>query len=97
MGTTIATNALLERKGEPTLLAVTRGFRDGLRIGYQNRPKIFALHIELPEMLYSRVVEIDERVRADGTVERDRSISPPPNATSARRYDDGLRARSPSC
>ena len=91
MGTTIATNALLERKGEPTLLAVTRGFRDELRIGYQNRPKIFALHIELPEMLYTRTVEIDERVRADGTV--DRAI----NLAAAERdlrsaYDDGLRS-----
>ncbi len=70
MGTTVATNALLERKGERTLLLVTRGFRDALRIGYQARPKIFARHIVKPEMLYERVVEIDERVRADGTVER---------------------------
>jgi 5-oxoprolinase (ATP-hydrolysing) len=66
MGTTVATNALLERKGEPTVLAVTRGFRDALRIAYQNRPKIFARHIVLPELLYSRVVEIDERVGAHG-------------------------------
>jgi 5-oxoprolinase (ATP-hydrolysing) len=70
MGTTVATNALLERKGERTLLLVTRGFRDALRIGYQARPKIFAKHIVKPEMLYERVVEVDERVRADGTVER---------------------------
>ncbi|HET8921203.1 MAG TPA: hydantoinase/oxoprolinase family protein, partial [Xanthobacteraceae bacterium] len=71
MGTTVATNALLERKGERTLLLVTRGFRDTLRIGYQARPKIFAKHIVKPDMLYERVAEVDERVRADGTVERD--------------------------
>src|SRR5215472_1120603 len=70
MGTTVATNALLERKGDRTLLLTTRGFRDALRIGYQARPKIFAKHIVKPEMLYERVVEVDERVRADGTVER---------------------------
>src|SRR5947207_678321 len=70
MGTTVATNALLERKGERTLLLITKGFRDALRIGYQARPKIFARHIIKPEMLYERVVEVDERVRADGTVER---------------------------
>ncbi|WP_290633924.1 hydantoinase/oxoprolinase N-terminal domain-containing protein, partial [Aquisalimonas sp.] len=62
MGTTVATNALLERKGEPTVLVTTRGFADALRIGYQTRPDILALHIELPEQLYSRVVEVDERV-----------------------------------
>ena len=71
MGTTVATNALLERKGERTLLLVTKGFRDALRIGYQARPKIFAKHIVKPDMLYERVVEVDERVRADGTVERE--------------------------
>jgi 5-oxoprolinase (ATP-hydrolysing) len=71
MGTTVATNALLERKGERTLLLVTKGFRDALRIGYQARPKIFARHIIKPDMLYERVVEVDERVRADGTVERE--------------------------
>ncbi|MBX9829472.1 MAG: hydantoinase B/oxoprolinase family protein [Xanthobacteraceae bacterium] len=69
MGTTVATNALLERKGDRTLLLTTKGFRDALRIGYQARPKIFAKHIIKPEMLFERVVEIDERVRADGTVE----------------------------
>src|SRR6516164_696001 len=71
MGTTVATNALLERKGERTLLLVTKGFRDALKIGYQARPKIFARHIIKPQMLYERVVEVDERVRADGTVERE--------------------------
>lgn len=70
MGTTVATNALLERKGERTLLLITKGFRDALRIGYQARPKIFAKHIIKPDMLYQRVVEVDERVRADGTIER---------------------------
>ena len=66
MGTTVATNALLERKGEPVVLAITRGFGDALRIGYQARPRIFARHIELPEPLYDRVIEIDERVTATG-------------------------------
>lgn len=70
MGTTVATNALLERKGERSLLVVTRGFRDALRIAYQNRPRIFARAIELPEMLYERVIEVDERIAADGTVLR---------------------------
>ena len=70
MGTTVATNALLERKGDRTLLVTTKGFRDALRVGYQNRPKIFAKHIVKPEMLFERVVEVDERVRADGTVEK---------------------------
>src|SRR6201997_3285671 len=69
MGTTVATNALLERKGERTLLVTTRGFRDALKIGYQARPKIFARHIVKPDMLFERVVEVAERVRADGTVE----------------------------
>ncbi len=70
MGTTVATNALLERKGERTLLLITKGFRDALRIGYQARPKIFARQIIKPEMLYERVVEVAERVRADGIVEQ---------------------------
>ena len=68
MGTTVATNALLERKGEPTLLVTTRGFRDGLRIAYQNRPRLFDRHIVLPELLYSAVVEAEERVGAHGEV-----------------------------
>jgi 5-oxoprolinase (ATP-hydrolysing) len=70
MGTTVATNALLERKGDPVLLIVTQGFRDALEIGYQARPKIFARRIEKPSMLYARVAEVPERVRADGTVEK---------------------------
>jgi 5-oxoprolinase (ATP-hydrolysing) len=68
MGTTVATNALLERKGEPTLLAITRGFADALTIGWQSRPDIFARHIVLNRQLYDRVVEIDARVGVDGTV-----------------------------
>ncbi|MCK4869060.1 MAG: 5-oxoprolinase, partial [Alphaproteobacteria bacterium] len=68
MGTTVATNALLERKGERTLLAITRGFRDALRIGYQARPRLFDRHVVLPELLYDEVVEIDERVANDGGV-----------------------------
>src|SRR5437660_2489391 len=68
MGTTVATNALLERKGERTVLFITRGFRDALRIAYQNRPRIFDRHIVLPEMLYTKVVEVEERVGARGEV-----------------------------
>ena len=68
MGTTVATNALLERKGERTALFITRGFRDALRIAYQNRPRIFDRHIVLPEMLYSKVVEVEERIGAKGDV-----------------------------
>ena len=66
MGTTVATNALLERTGDRTLLVVNRGFRDALRIGYQTRPHLFDLRITLPEMLYERVAEVDGRVAADG-------------------------------
>ncbi|WP_372658733.1 hydantoinase B/oxoprolinase family protein [Hydrogenophaga sp.] len=68
MGTTVATNALLERKGEPTLLVTTQGFRDALRIGYQNRPRLFDRHIVLPELLYNRVIEAQERMGAHGDV-----------------------------
>ena len=68
MGTTVATNALLERKGERTVLFITRGFRDALRIAYQNRPKIFERHIVLPELLYADAVEVDERIGARGQV-----------------------------
>ncbi|MEP7129966.1 MAG: hydantoinase B/oxoprolinase family protein, partial [Sphingomicrobium sp.] len=68
MGTTVATNALLERKGERVALAISRGFGDALRIGYQARPEIFARHIVLPSMLYERVIEIDERVGVTGEI-----------------------------
>ena len=67
MGTTVATNALLERKGEPTLLVTTRGFRDVLRIAYQNRPKLFEREILLPDLLYTKVIEANERMGFDGT------------------------------
>ena len=91
MGTTVATNALLERKGEPVALAITRGFGDALRIGYQARPDIFARRIVLPEPLYGQVVEVDERVRVDGHVLR------PLDAAAARAdlqqaFDRGYRA-----
>ena len=91
MGTTVATNALLERKGEPTVLAITRGFGDALRIGWQARPDIFARHVVLPEPLHDRVIEIDERVRADGAIDH------PLDETAARAdltaaFADGYRA-----
>src|SRR5258708_26083631 len=66
MGTTVATNALLERKGERTVLFITRGFRDALRIAYQHRPRLFDRHIVLPELLYTKVVEVEERLGARG-------------------------------
>ena len=91
MGTTVATNALLERKGERTLLLVTKGFRDALRIGYQARPKIFAKHIVKPDMLYERVVEVDERVRADGTIERELDLEAARRALE-RAKADGIGA-----
>ncbi|MFG2513860.1 hydantoinase B/oxoprolinase family protein [Streptomyces sp. NPDC048584] len=96
MGTTVATNALLERKGERTLLVITRGFRDALRIAYQNRPHIFARRIDLPELLHERVVEVDERVAADGTVLR----APDLDALTGplrEAYDDGIRAVAVVC
>jgi 5-oxoprolinase (ATP-hydrolysing) len=68
MGTTVATNALLERKGEKTVLFITQGFRDALRIAYQNRPKIFERNIVLPELLYADVVEVQERIGARGEI-----------------------------
>ena len=91
MGTTVATNALLERKGERTLLLVTQGFRDALRIGYQARPKIFARHIVKPDMLFERVVEVEERVRADGTVERAPDLAAVGAALAAAQRD-GIEA-----
>ncbi|MFF9025833.1 hydantoinase B/oxoprolinase family protein [Streptomyces eurythermus] len=96
MGTTVATNALLERKGERTLLVVTRGFGDALRIAYQNRPRIFARRIELPGLLHERVVEVDERLAADGTVLR----APDLDALAGplrQAYDDGIRALAVVC
>ena len=91
MGTTVATNALLERKGDRVLLLITEGFRDALRIAYQARPDIFAKEIILPEQLYERVIEVEERVRADGTVEKLLDIaSVKPLIEQAKR--DGIEA-----
>ncbi|MBO9357124.1 5-oxoprolinase [Bordetella petrii] len=91
MGTTVATNALLERKGERTLLVTTRGFRDGLRIAYQNRPRLFDRNVALPEMLYETVVEADERVDAAGAVVRE--LDEAALRTQLRQaYDSGIRA-----
>jgi 5-oxoprolinase (ATP-hydrolysing) len=87
MGTTVATNALLERKGDRVALLITRGFRDALRIAYQARPDIFAKEIILPEQLYERVIEIDERVRADGTVERALDLESARHAIEAAKRD----------
>ncbi|MCH2069657.1 MAG: hydantoinase B/oxoprolinase family protein [Shimia sp.] len=91
MGTTVATNALLERKGERTVLFITKGMKDLLRIGYQNRPKLFDLNIQLPELLYEDVVEVEERLDADG------NILSPLNCTAAREalsraYGKGYRS-----
>ena len=91
MGTTVATNALLERKGEPTLLVTTRGFRDALRIAYQDRPRLFDLNIVLPELLYSRVIEAQERVAADGQVVQALAEGPL-RAELQAAFDDGLRS-----
>jgi len=91
MGTTVATNALLEREGDRTLLVTTDGFRDALRIGYQTRPRLFDREIVLPEMLYERVVEVKERVTADGTVQvslDEGQVRPLLQAA----YDDGIRS-----
>ncbi|RJE85840.1 hydantoinase B/oxoprolinase family protein [Paracoccus onubensis] len=91
MGTTVATNALLERKGDRTLLLITRGFGDILRIGYQNRPRIFDLHIQLPEMLYETVAEIPERLDKDGAilVPLDAEVT---RTALQKAYDDGIRS-----
>jgi 5-oxoprolinase (ATP-hydrolysing) len=91
MGTTVATNALLERKGERTLLAITKGFRDALRIGYQTRPRLFDLQIQLPTLLYERVVEIDERVSAHGETVRALDLAAA-EAELRAAYDDGIRS-----
>ncbi|PSL05259.1 5-oxoprolinase (ATP-hydrolysing) [Haloactinopolyspora alba] len=96
MGTTVATNALLERAGERTALVVTRGFADALRIGYQDRPRIFDRHIVLPELLHERVIDVDERVTAEGEVLR----APDPDALRGplrQAYDDGIRAVAVVC
>jgi 5-oxoprolinase (ATP-hydrolysing) len=91
MGTTVATNALLERKGDPTVLVITKGFRDALRIAYQNRPRLFDRNIVLPELLFEKVVEVDERLSAHGDVVQ------PLDTVSVRQqlaalYKEGYRA-----
>ncbi|MFT4915446.1 MAG: 5-oxoprolinase (ATP-hydrolyzing) [Yoonia sp.] len=91
MGTTVATNALLERKGEDVLLLITKGFGDLLQIGYQNRPKLFDLEIKRPALLYKTVSEISERLDADGTVVRAIDLLETRVALQAA-YDAGLRA-----
>jgi 5-oxoprolinase (ATP-hydrolysing) len=91
MGTTVATNALLERKGDPTVLFITRGFRDALRIAYQNRPRLFDRHIVLPEMLYAKVVEVDERVAARGDVVTPLDL-PGTKANLEKAFADGFRS-----
>ncbi|MFP4222370.1 MAG: hydantoinase B/oxoprolinase family protein [Phormidium sp.] len=91
MGTTVATNALLERKGDRTVLVVTEGFRDALRIGYQNRPDIFARQIQLPSLLCDRILEAEERYQADGTCLKPlNSEALKPQLQQA--YDDGIRS-----
>lgn len=91
MGTTVATNALLERKGDRTILLITKGFRDQLRIAYQARPDIFAKEILLPEQLYERVIEVDERLLADGSVALALDADPLRPALQAAR-DEGINA-----
>ena len=91
MGTTVATNALLERTGERTVLAITRGFGDALRIAYQNRPKLFVRRIELPTMLYERVIEVDERIGAHGETVRALDLAAAERSLRGA-FDDGIRA-----
>ena len=91
MGTTVATNALLERQGEPTLLVTTQGFKDALRIAYQNRPQLFARHIVLPELLYQEVIEAQERIGAHGEVVQALALAPLRAAMQAA-YERGLRS-----
>ena len=91
MGTTVATNALLERKGERTVLAITRGFGDALRIAYQNRPKLFVRHIVLPAPVYERVVEIEERIGAHGELVKAIDLAAAERDLRAA-FADGIRA-----
>ncbi|MDD9811418.1 MAG: hydantoinase B/oxoprolinase family protein [Gammaproteobacteria bacterium] len=91
MGTTVATNALLERRGERTLLVITRGFADALRIGYQSRPALFALNIQLPRMLYEEVLEVDERINAAGEVLQPLDVDAA-RVGLQRAYQNGCRA-----
>ncbi|MFB2875323.1 hydantoinase B/oxoprolinase family protein [Floridanema aerugineum] len=91
MGTTVATNALLERKGDRTILLITKGFRDALRIGYQNRPQIFARQIVLPEILYERVIEVEERYTAQGEELLPVQINDELIESLQTAYNDGIR------
>lgn len=91
MGTTVATNALLERQGVPTVLCITRGFHDALRIAYQHRPRLFDLNIVLPELLYTHVIEVDERLGAHGNVIRPLAEAPTQAALQAA-FDAGWRS-----
>ncbi len=91
MGTTVATNALLERRGEPCVLAITKGFADALRIGYQNRPDLFARRIVLPEQVYASVIEIDERIDAQGKPLR-RLDADSARSSLTSEFDKGYRA-----
>lgn len=91
IGTTVATNALLEHKGEPTCLAITGGFGDALRIGYQERPKLFVRQIDLPAPLHAKVVEIDERISARGDVLKPLDVDSARAGLQAA-YDEGLRS-----
>jgi 5-oxoprolinase (ATP-hydrolysing) len=91
MGTTVATNALLERKGERTLLVITKGFKDALRIGYQARPRLFDQRIVLPEQLYDRVVEVEERIGAHGEVHQELDLAAA-RADLQAAYDEGFRS-----
>ncbi|WP_020407181.1 hydantoinase B/oxoprolinase family protein [Hahella ganghwensis] len=91
MGTTVATNALLERKGDRTLLLITKGFADALRIGYQTRPNLFARNIVLPELLYEQVAEVDERILADDTVQEKLDPESARKALTAA-YENGIRS-----
>ena len=96
LGTTVATNALLERKGEPTVLVITKGFADALRIAYQNRPRIFDRRIILPEVLYERVIEADERIGADGELIQPLNTEALTGQLKAA-YDDGFRGAAVVC
>jgi 5-oxoprolinase (ATP-hydrolysing) len=91
IGTTVATNALLEHKGEPTCLAITGGFGDALRIGYQERPKLFVRQIELPEPLHAKVIEIDERVGGGGDILKPLNVDQARQALQSA-FDEGLRS-----
>ena len=96
LGTTVATNALLERKGERCVLLVTEGFGDALRIAYQARPRIFDRHIVLPELLYERVIEVPERVGAHGELVRPLDEAHVERELM-RAYDDGFRTAAVLC